>query len=332
MREIVVNGRFLSRRVTGVERYGREVLHFLGDRCRIERPERGLSGLRGHAWEQLVLPSRIRSGAVLWSPANAGPLLVRDQLLTIHDLSPLEHPEWFRASFATWYRLFLPILARRVRRVAVPSRFIKRKVSKRFGLPSEKIVTIAEGVDTSKFHPRNVSNDMGRYVLFVGTLEPRKNLLGLLKAWEGIREQHSDVSLVIAGAAGSVFGRASYPLSSEHVHWTGYVPEEDLPGLYAGAELFVLPSFEEGFGLTALEAMACGTPVLVSDGGALPELVGEAGMVFSLSDPSGLEAALNECLSNPILRASLREKGLEHAKSLSWQAAAACVWECLNEI
>ncbi len=332
MREIVVNGRFLARRVTGVERYGGEILHILGDRCRLEAPGRRLSGPEGHAWEQLVLPSRMASDSVLWSPANTGPLLVREQLLTIHDLGPLEHPEWFHGSFAAWYRVLLPILVRRVRRIMVPSEFVRRKAIARFSLPPEKIVTIPGGIDTSKFHAMHVSNDMERYILFVGTLEPRKNLWGLLKAWEQIEDQHSDVSLVIAGAAGKVFGSVSYPLSTKRVHWTGYVPEEDLPELYAGAELFVLPSFDEGFGLTALEAMACGTPVLVSDGGALPETVGEAAMVFSLSNPSGLATALNECLSNQSLRDSLREKGLGRARSLSWEMTAESVWACLNEI
>ena len=331
MHEIVVNGRFLTRRVTGVERYGREVLHSLEDRCRIERPSRSLNGWMGHAWEQLVLPGRIHSDAVLWSPANTGPLLVRNQVLTIHDLSPLEHPEWFRSSFAAWYRLFLPRLAPRVRRIIVPSDYVKQKVMRRFALPSEKIITIPEGVDASKFRPMDVPNGMERYVLFVGTLEPRKNLAGLLSAWDKIKGKHADVSLVIAGGAGRVFRQDRHSACAERVRWAGYVPEEALPSLYAGADLFVLPSLDEGFGLTALEAMACGTPVLVSDGGALPEVVGEAGMIFSLSDPVGLSNAMSECLSEPVLRASLREKGLSRAAQFSWQTTADSVWKALDE-
>ncbi len=332
MREIVVNGRFLGRRVTGVERYGREVLHYLREECRLERPGHNLGGAGGHAWEQLSLPSRISSRSVLWSPANTGPLLVTNQVLTIHDLSALEHPEWFQSSFAAWYRLLQPLLARRVARITVPSEFIKRKVMARFALPPEKVVTIPAGVDTSKFHPLNVSHDMGRYVLFVGTLEPRKNLAALLAAWNQIKGRHGDVCLVIAGGAGRVFSNSPVPASAPQVRWMGYVPDEALPGLYAGAEMSVLPSLDEGFGLTALEAMACGTPVLVSDAGALPEVVGNAGAIFSLSDPSGLSSALNECLSSAAVCADMREKGLARAKRFSWQTTAQAVRSTLDEI
>lgn len=93
-RDIVINGRFLSRRVTGVERYGREIIRLFENSHRVEKKR--LNGPAGHAWEQLILPTKLRSESILWSPANTGPLMVRNQALTIHDLSPLEHPEWFK--------------------------------------------------------------------------------------------------------------------------------------------------------------------------------------------------------------------------------------------
>src|SRR5512142_3366575 len=130
--EIVVNGRFLSRRVTGVERYGREILSCIGNSYRLETTR--TNSWRGHLWEQFVLASKVSQQSILWSPANTGPLAIRNQALTIHDLSPLEHPEWFRKSFAVWYRLFLPILVQRVQVVFTPSEYVKRKVSSRFGI------------------------------------------------------------------------------------------------------------------------------------------------------------------------------------------------------
>jgi len=140
-RDIAVNGRFLARRVTGVERYGREILRYIGDNSRVisTRPQ----GWRGHAWEQFLLPTRLSPRSVLWSPANTGPLLVRNQALTIHDLNPLEHPDWFRASFAGWYRLFLPILVRRVSKIFTPSEHVKQKVIKRFGLRNVTVTPTA---------------------------------------------------------------------------------------------------------------------------------------------------------------------------------------------
>ena len=331
-REVVVNGRFLTRRVSGVERYGRETLRWIGNRCRVEKPKGALNGMAGHAWEQFILPVRTRSNSVLWSPANSGPLFVRDQVLTIHDLSPLEHPEWFQPNYAAWYCLLLPMLVRRVQRIITLSEYISKKVVMRFSLPADKVVTIPAGVDTSKFHLQDVSSGMERYILFVGTLEPRKNILGLLSAWDKVKGQHPDVTLVIAGTSGRVFRESFYPNSTDRVRWLGYVSETALPALYAGADLFVLPSLDEGFGLPALEAMACGTPVVVSDGGALPEIVGDAGMIFNLSNPFGLSDAINKCLSNSNLRTSLKEMGLTRAKLYSWQSTAESVWNRLHEI
>ena len=330
-REIVVNGRFLTRRVTGVERYGREILRLIGNRCRVERPRRDWNGAAGHAWEQVVLPARIGPQSILWSPANTGPLAVRSQILTIHDLSPLEHPEWFRCSFSNWYRLFWPMLARHVKKILAPSETVKRKVVARFGV--ERVIVAPEGVDTSVFHPKargNTHELPGRYILFLGSLAPRKNLAGLLRAWDAIGREFPDTWLVVAGAEGTVFRTEILP-RAERVHYLGYVADADLPALYAGAAAFALPSFDEGFGLPALEAMACGAPVIVSDGGALPEVAGDAALVFPLSEPDGLAQALKACLRDEGLRASLREKGLARVKNYSWQRTANLIWDVLNE-
>jgi len=111
-----------------------------------------------------------------------------------------------------------------------------------------------------------------------------------------------------------------------------YVNESDLPGLYAQAELLVLPSFDEGFGLPVIEAMACGTPVIVSNGGALPEVVGDAGLIFDLEKPDDLANAIRKCLCNNQLRTSLIEKGFARVKNFSWQKSAELIWNILNEI
>ena len=123
--QVVINGRFLARRITGVERYGHEILRYIGSYCRVESTRR--QGWMGHAWEQLILPSKLDQHSMLWSPANTGPLLIRNQALTIHDLSPLEHPEWFKPYFSAWYRLLLPLLARRVKKIFTPPNSSSKK-------------------------------------------------------------------------------------------------------------------------------------------------------------------------------------------------------------
>ena len=181
-RDIVINGRFLSRRSTGVERYGGEIVSLIGNRCRVEKTRS--NGLAGHAWEQFVLPTKLKSKSILWSPANTGPLLIRNQALTIHDLSPLEHPEWFRKSFTMWYRLFLPVLAKRVQVIFTPSETVKQKVLKQ--LKAKHVIVTPNGVDTTVFHPEACQQTYEfpqKYILFVGSLQPRKNLAGLMQAW-----------------------------------------------------------------------------------------------------------------------------------------------------
>jgi glycosyltransferase involved in cell wall biosynthesis len=328
-REIVVNGRFLSRRTTGVERYGREILSYIGSNCRLEKT--ALKGLAGHAWEQFILPLKINSDSVLWSPANTGPLWVRNQALTVHDLSPLEHPEWFNKSFATWYRLFLPILARRVRVVFTPSDYVKHKVEKQFAI--RNVVVTPNGVDVSRFHPEAKQDTFTlpkRYILFVGSLQPRKNLQMLWQAWHTIKDEFEDLWLVVAGDVGHVFKTIEF-VADERIRFLGYVSDADLPGLYAHATLFVLPSLDEGFGLPALEAMACGRPVIVSNAGALPEVVGDAGLIFEVSKVDDLIDAIREVLCDNKMCLLLREKGLALAKTCSWQQSAERIWNTLHE-
>jgi len=329
-RDIVINGRFLSRRVTGVERYGRELLRHIGGSYRL--CETRWNGMVGHAWEQFILPTKMRSDSILWSPANTGPIAIRQQALTIQDLSPLEHPEWFRKSFAIWYRLFLPILAKRVRVIFTSSNFVKQKVMARFGVGN--VIVAPGGVDDSKFHPGTRQHKYelpNKYILFVGSLQPRKNLTGLMQAWHQIKDEFTDTWLVVAGEAGSVYRAVEFS-EDGRIRFLKYVPEEDLAGLYAGAELFVLPSFDEGFGLPILEAMSCGTPVVVSNGGALPETVGDAGFIFDLSKPETFSNALKQVLCDRDLRLSLKQKGLARAQAYSWQRSAELIWKTLNDI
>jgi glycosyltransferase involved in cell wall biosynthesis len=257
--------------------------------------------------------------------------MIRNQVLTIHDLSPLDHPEWFRKSFAIWYRLLLPMLGKRVRKVFTPSEYVKQAVMRRFG--TKNVVVIPNGVDHSFFHPDSNQKELDLpkcYVLFVGSIEPRKNLGLLLRAWGEIKNSFKEIELLIVGVRGKVFRAVNLSHEVERVHFLGYVEDETLATLYANATVFVLPSQDEGFGLPVLEAMASGTPVIVSDGGTLREIVQEAGLIFCLSNPVGLKNALTECLSNARLRSELKEKGLVRAHQFSWQRTADLVWKNLN--
>ena len=226
----------------------------------------------------------------------------------------------------------MPLLVMKVRRVVVPSEFVKAKMLRRFNLSNKHITVVSGGVDTRRFHPGAEQRlDLPeRYVLFVGSLQARKNLARLLEAWQQMKEAVPDAWLVIAGAGSKIF-RPMRLASGERVTFLGSICESDLPGLYAHATLFILPSLDEGFGLPTLEAMASGTPVVASNASALPEVVGEAGLFFDPLDISGMADALRGGLTDLPLQNSLRERGLIWSHCFSWQNAADKLWKVFKE-
>jgi glycosyltransferase involved in cell wall biosynthesis len=319
-RDIVINGRFPRKSQVGT----------LRDRNDIGKQKAGRNDAEqwtGYAWEQFVLPTQLCPN-YLWSPANT--VLAGRIRITIHDLSPLEHPEWFRKSFTMWYRLFLPVLAKRVQVIFTPSETVKQKVLKQ--LKAKHVIVTPNGVDTTVFHPEACQQTYEfpqKYILFVGSLQPRKNLAGLMQAWHAVKDDFKDTWLMVAGEAGHVFQSVKF-FGDERIRFM--ICERNDFRVYTLRRIVVLPSFDEGFGLPVIEAMACGTPVIASNGGALPEVVGNAGLIFDLSKPDGLAKTIRECLSNRNLRGTLREKGLARVKNFSWQQTAELIWKTLNEI
>ena len=338
---ILVNARFLGRRMTGVERYALEVTRRLGNQVGMVAPFRSLQGLAGHLWEQAYLPYRVSSQNLLWSPANSGPLSVENQVVTLHDLSVIDHPEWFRSSFAAWYSYLLPRLVKRVRKVITDSIFSKSRILEEFCISEDKVAIIPAGVDLTRFWPRSAAEISEvrsyyhlpqSYVLWVGTLEPRKNLPGLLQAWQRVHTQFPEVQLVLVGGKVALFRDAQMKNGLEGVHLSGYVPDADLPAFYSGALAFILPSLYEGFGLPALEAMACGVGVIASDRAALPEVVGQAGLLVNPTDTEDIASAIARMLSDEALRLACSRKGLERAKSFSYDLTAERIFNELSQL
>lgn len=337
--QILVNARSFGRRVTGVERYAREVSSRLGRRVKLVGTSTA-QGFRGHWWEQTALPRETRSGAILWSPANSGPLTVSNQVVTIHDLSVIDHPEWFERGFAIWYRFLLPRLAKRARLVITDSYYSKIRIHQAFRISNRKISVAPCGVDRRRFKPQSAPrHDRVRskyglpkvYGLYVGTLEPRKNLRSLMNAWEQVEAEVHPLALVIAGTAGRSFRESqNYGLSSKRVRFVGYVAEKDLPALYSGAKMYILPSVYEGFGLTVLEAMACGTPVIASNSTAIPEVVGEAGLLVNPLDEVAIGKAMVAVWREAGLYDDLVQRGLQRAKTFPWDTTAGMVQQAIE--
>jgi glycosyltransferase involved in cell wall biosynthesis len=342
MATIALNARFYSHVPTGMQRYGIEMATRLSDLLEVVRPASPLRGAQGHLWEQVYLPTA-SGNRLLWSPNNTGPLAVARQICTMHDIIPVEHPEWFNARFAAWYRWLLPRLTNRVRHLIAVSQFTKDRLVERFGVHPDKISVIWNGVD-AQFRPRSpqeiaaVRAALGirspRYLLSLGSLEPRKNLRRLLTAWSRLkRELPDDLGLVIVGSKGHslVFQDAGVTETPEGVQFTGYAQQEDLPALYSGAMALVYPSLYEGFGLPPLEAMACGTPVITSNTTSLPEISGGAALLVDPLNVDAIADAILRIVRDQELHTALRHKSLAHAANLTWDESAIQTRKILEE-
>jgi glycosyltransferase involved in cell wall biosynthesis len=341
---IVVNARFLTHRITGVQRYAYEVSSRLtgsawvspgaphdcypesaAERVRIDRSRI----FRSHLWEQAVLPRHVPSGGLLFSPANSGPLSVDRQVLTLHDISHLEHPEWFSRSFTIWHGAVLPRLVRRVRHILTVSEFSRQRILEFFRLPEERVTSIPNGV-CARFRPAHADEVgamrerlalHGPYVSVVGSLDPRKNLARLFRAWKEVRRRLPDLTLAVSGATAQCFPELGIE-RPEGVRMLGYVADADLPVLYSGSEAFVFPSLYEGFGLPPLEAMRCGAPVVVSRAAALPEAVGEAGVYIDPESEEEIAEGIVRLVRDTSLREDLARRGELRALQFTWERNA----------
>ena len=342
-RKIFVNTRVLNFRMTGVQRYISEILHRLIPKLEEIRPPRAISGMRGHGWEQGVLPYRVGQD-VLWSPANTGPLMIARQVVTIHDVVPLDHPEWLNPRFAALHRWLIPRIARRAAHIITISEFTRRRILEHTGVIPEKVSVVYNGVDP-RFRPQSeeemdrVISALGlpgkRYVLTLGSIEPRKNLPRLLEAWaRAFPHLPDDTWLVVSGAPGRslVYEQVRISHVPERVCFIGHAPDEYLPALYSGARAFVYLSLYEGFGLPPLEAMACGAPVITGNATSLPEVVGQAGIMVDPQDVEEIALSLERVLTDDVLQRGMSERGLAHSQNYSWEKASDMTYKILSDI
>ena len=287
-------------------------------------------------WEQLALPSASRRAGLdlLHAPVNVGPLRGSCPLVvTLHDLSFYRYPELFRPGRRFYQQAMTQQTVRRAACVIAVSESTRADAIDLLGVPRDRVTVIPNGVgeemrplqDPEALRAFRAARGLPRQmILFLGTLEPRKNITTLLEAYALLRRQPPlDHKLVIAGGKGWYYGAIASTVERLHIEddvlFPGYVPESDKSLWYNAADLFVYPSLYEGFGLPPLEAMACGTPAIVSNVSALPEVVGEAALLVDPRDTEALAAAMHGLLSDDERRRSLREAGLRRAQAYSWR-------------
>ena len=323
---VVLDARAAARpELGGVERWARELERRLPalrpGGYAVARPPAAHVHRPGHLWEQAVLPARAARARARWllCPANLAPVAWPRTAVVLHDAAPLREPGWYSSAYVAFQRVVLPLIARRARLVITVSDFSRRELVQLVRLDPGRIAVVPGGVD-ARFGP-DANDGAARaalgldrpYVLTVASRTARKNL-GVLQV-AARRLAGEGIDLVAAGGDRPQFREEG---GTNGVRAVGHVDDELLPGLYAGAAAFVLPSLYEGFGLTCLEAMACGTPVVAADRGALPEVCGDAALYVDPEDPRAVADGIERALDDERLRTA----GRARAAQFTWERTA----------
>ena len=300
-------------------------------------------GLAWETWQKFEIRNSKFELDVLWVPAHTLPVLRRPGLRTVVTIHGLEY-QWL-PEYKNWLqRWYLPLstiyAAKEADFLIAVSEFTKKQLEKELHTNSKKIKVIHEGVEihtpgVKGAHTPGVLGKYGlqdkKYLLFVGSIQPRKNLVALIEAFSLFGKKYPDVKLVIAGGIGwmakEILRAPGQHGVQEKVVFTGRISDLRLASLYSGAMIYVQPSITEGFGLPVLEAMAAGVPVVTSDGGALPEVVGQAGVIVPLFYKDRnfvklLAMEITRVVNDPKLRKSLISMGHNRVKEFGWDRAA----------
>ena len=346
---VYLNGRFLTQKVTGVQRFSLEFVRALDKqigeapekfqtRFEIITPKKGVADIRlnnipiravggssGHVWEQFELPFYTARGSLL-NLCNTAPLFKRDQFMVIHDAAVHTVPQAYSRSFRIWYKCLHTALAGRIHRILTVSEFSKHELIKYYRLRPDKIDVVCEGHD----HMQRIHSDRSvidkfqlknkRYVLAVSSMNPNKNFKSIAQAIELL--DGLDVEIVVAGGTNPKVFRANSDELPGNIKYVGYVTDQELKALYEHAFVFVFPSIYEGFGLPPIEAMACGCPTIVSDTASMPEICGDASLYCNPHRPEDIARQIKFLLSNPKTRDMLITRGFKRIRAYSWLKCA----------
>ncbi len=336
---LVVNARFLTQETTGTQRFAMEIskcikesfpdVKFLAPKNIIQKEiakvleVETVGSLTGHLWEQVELPLILKKlgNPYLLNLVNTAPLLYKKKFVTIHDISFLHFPEYVTKKFYYYYKFLIPRIAHNSLHIFTVSNFSKKDISKNLNINEDKITVIYNAV-SDKFKPLNLKKE--NWILSVATLHPLKNIDALVKAFMTLKKKSKyfkDYKLILVGGTNKKnFRMGSIDLNRKDIILTGHISDENkLIKLYNKAKIFVLPSKFESFCIPALEAMACGLPVIVSNIAALPEVCRDAAYYVNPYNTDDIAKGMETVLKNKKLQNILIKKGLERVKSFCWE-------------
>jgi glycosyltransferase involved in cell wall biosynthesis len=336
---IYINGRFTTQVHSGVQRFATEMtmamLALYPGQVTVLTPQsakrqafkiKRVGHLNGQLWEQFDLPRFVGDGLLL-NFGNTGPIFSRRQIVVIHDAGVYGVPESYSLKFRVWQKFLLRCLTSRRTRLVTVSEFSRRELARELNVDSEMISVIPEGTNhiTNIHQNINILAELGledgSFVLAVGNLSVHKNLGALSDL--AVELDRRGTPLIITGSfGGSVFSGSSVNLLPKSARYIGRVDDETLKALFMSASCFVFPSYYEGFGLPAVEAMACGCPVAAADIPALREICRDAAVYFDPRSPTAITRCVLEVLDDSALAVQLCLAAHEHVSSMTWERAA----------
>ena len=298
-------------------------------------------------WEQFILPWKLRSYKidVLLSAGNIAPAVHPcPSVVMIYDMIPFIRPEGFSIPELFALKTLFALTAKMSSKIITVSESSKNEIVNRFKISNDKIKVIYGACD-EYFRPTAIDNKTdnlkrygvnGKYILYVASSRPYKNIDGLIKAYKILKDRYGiEHSLIVTGLAGKaqsgLLTMAQELKLESDVRFSGFVNDRDLPLLYSAADIFVYPSFYEGFGLPVLEAMSCGIPVAASNSTSLPEVVGNAGLLFDPHNTEQMAEVIYNLIKDSHLRKELVKKGFERVKEFSWEKTAMQVLSVLKK-
>lgn len=335
---VVVNGKFRGQLITGVQRFANEFMKMSVYKEEIPSPWFN-SPLKKILWEQVILPFKTR-GKLLLNLCNTSPLFKRNKVVVLFDVGFLDGLNSYSFLFSLYYRYVIKYAAKNSLRIATSSQYSKMRISELIRYPEEKIDVVYCGVNHKHFYPRNPLdadflnkfNLPEKYFLFVGSLDPRKNIKTAINAINHLSQDYPELKLAVCGVGSKNFSEIGFDDDDlRNVHFLGYLEDEFLPNLYSNALAFIFPSLYEGFGLPVLEAMACGTPVLSSNRTSLPEVIGDAGVLFEPEDHCLLSDSMRNIYIDSKYRDSLINKGILQASKFTWDNTSYLLNDCVRK-
>lgn len=336
---IYVNGRFLKQDITGVQRFAIELLkslHNLRSDIVILVPNLKkildldlcnclniveVKGGDGLLWEQLTLPRYLNGlgNPLLINLCNTAPILYRNKVSTLHDITFLKYPQSYSWKFRLIYKILIPLILRTSKKIITVSEFSKHDICEYYGV-SKSLIQVVYNAVSKNFYVKNKEKLYNKnYALAVSSPNFHKNFGPMIDAFE---KASIDLELRIIGSISGTFRNHNYDIKTDKIKFLGRVSDIELVELYQNAQFFIFPSLYEGFGIPPLEAQACGCPVIASNAASLPEILGGSVYYFNPTSLSEITDSIKSVHTDKILRNSLSERGELNVKKFSWELSA----------